>query len=46
MSGVLTKDLNQAAARPLLSGHISYKLLNEYPNFRFHNVDDYLKTKV
>ncbi len=46
MSGVLTKDLNQAAARPLLSGHISYKLLNEYPDFRFHNVDDYLKTKM
>lgn len=45
ISGVLTKDLNQRAARPLLSGHISAKFLNEYPDFQYHNVDDYLRTK-
>lgn len=45
ISGVLTKDLNQRAARPLLSGHISAKFLNEYSDFQYHNVDDYLRTK-
>ncbi|MFY0643129.1 MAG: SDR family oxidoreductase [Bacteroidia bacterium] len=46
VGGVLTKDLGQKAARPLLSGHISSKFLNEYPDFQFHNVDDYLRTKL
>lgn len=46
ITGVLTKELNQAAARPLLSGHIAAKFLEEYPYFTFHNVDDYLKLKL
>ena len=46
MSGVLTKDLGQKAARPLLSGHISAKFLSEYPDFDFHNVDHYLQQKL
>lgn len=43
---IITSELNQAAKRPLMSGHISKRLLNEYPHFQFNNVDDYLRTKV
>lgn len=45
VNGILTKELGQKAARPLIGGFVSAKLLNEYPDFQFHNVDDYLKTK-
>ncbi len=40
---VSTKELNQAADRPLTGGLLSTKFLSEYPDFKFHNVDDYLK---
>ncbi len=43
---MLTKDLNQAAARPLTAGLLTEKFSKEYPTFLFSNVDDYLKTKI
>ena len=41
-----TKELNQAAPRPLIGGFVKTKFSNEYPEFLFSNVDDYLKTKT
>ena len=41
--GELTENLGQNAARPLMSGLISAKFLEEYPDFKFHNVDDYMR---
>jgi dTDP-4-dehydrorhamnose reductase len=43
---VLTKDLGQAADRPLMGGLISERFLKEYPTFQFSNLDDYLKAKL
>ena len=43
--GEWTKNLGQAAARPLMSGHISSKFLSEYPTYKFSNVDDYMRSK-
>lgn len=40
-----TKELQQAASRPLLGGLIPYRFLHEYPDFEFSNVDHYLMTK-
>lgn len=45
VGGVLTKDLNQKAARPLNGGFVTAKFLNEYPDFEFHNVDYFLQSK-
>ena len=39
---MLTKDMNQPADRPLQGGLKAEKFLNEYPNFQFSNVDDYV----
>jgi len=39
---VFTKNLNQPAKRPLLGGLISKKFMDEYPNFKFSNVDDFV----
>ncbi|MBD3637573.1 MAG: SDR family oxidoreductase [Crocinitomicaceae bacterium] len=44
--GKNTNELGQAAARPLMSGHISEKFLSEYPDYRFSNVDDYMRYKT
>ena len=38
-----TKELQQAAARPLLGGFISTKFHQLYPEFLFSTVDDYLQ---
>ena len=46
LSTSTTKDLNQAADRPLLGGLISKRLLTEYPDFEFSNVDDYLSSII
>lgn len=40
-----TKELQQAAPRPLLGGLIPYRFLKEYPDFQFSNVDNYLIAK-
>ena len=45
VEGAWTKDLGQAAARPLMSGHISAKFIREYPDYKFSNVDDYMRSK-
>lgn len=41
-----TAELKQPAARPLLGGFTKMKFSNEYPEFTFSNVDDYLRSKV
>ncbi|MBN8669790.1 MAG: SDR family oxidoreductase [Chitinophagales bacterium] len=41
-----TAELKQPAARPLLGGFTKMKFSNEYPEFMFSNVDDYLRSKV
>jgi len=43
LTPISTKELNQPAKRPLKGGLISAKFLKEYPDFRFSNVDEYLK---
>lgn len=43
---IFTKDLNQPAPRPLIGGLITKKFLDEYPNFHFTNVDDYIRKKL
>lgn len=43
---ITTAELNQAAPRPLVGGLISKKFMDEYPNFHFTNVDDYLRKKI
>lgn len=45
LNAVTTESLNAAAERPLMSGHISKRLLAEYPDFEFHNIDYYLNSK-
>ena len=40
---ISTKEMNQAADRPLLGGFSTEKFIKEYPGFYFSNVDDYLK---
>lgn len=42
---ISTAELKQPAARPLLGGFVKMKFSNEYPEFIFSNVDDYLKGK-
>lgn len=46
IKGVLTQELGQAAARPLSGGLLATKFLAEFPDFRFSNVDDYLRNKT
>ncbi len=41
-----TSDLKQKAPRPLWGGLLSSKFLSEFPDFKFSNLDDYLKTKI
>lgn len=41
-----TKELQQAAARPLLGGFISTKFHQLYPEFLFSTVDDYLQKQI
>ncbi len=43
---IFTKEMNQPAPRPLIGGLITRKFLDEYPNFHFTNVDDYLRKKL
>jgi len=45
VQGELTKNLKQAAARPLMSGHIAAKFLSEYPDYQFSNIDDFMQMK-
>lgn len=40
-----TKVLNQKAERPLNGGLLSAKLLSRFPDFKFSNVDDYVRNK-
>ena len=40
---VSTADMHQPAARPLLGGFLKVKFSNEYPAFRFGNIDSYMK---
>ncbi len=40
---ISTAELNQPAARPLIGGFVKMKFSNEYPDFLFSNVDDYLQ---
>ncbi len=40
---ISTAEMNQPAARPLIGGFVKMKFSNEYPEFMFSNVDDYLK---
>ena len=41
-----TEELKQPALRPLKGGFVRMKFSNEYPEFMFTNVDDYLKAKL
>lgn len=41
-----TKELNQPAQRPLIGGFVKKKFADEYPDFLFTNVDDYVKGKL
>lgn len=41
---VSTATLQQPAKRPLLGGLLSYKFLQHFPDFRFSNVDEYLRS--
>jgi dTDP-4-dehydrorhamnose reductase len=41
-----TEELKQAAPRPLRGGFVRMKFSNEYPDFIFSNVDDYLKENL
>jgi dTDP-4-dehydrorhamnose reductase len=43
---ISTSELKQPAKRPLIGGLVSKKFLDEYPNFNFCNVDDYLKSLI
>lgn len=43
---VSTETINPPAERPLQGGLKSEKLLREYPQFKFTNVDDYVKNKI
>jgi dTDP-4-dehydrorhamnose reductase len=43
---ILTKDLNQPAARPLMGGLQKAKFSAEFPEFRFSTVDEYVSGKV
>jgi dTDP-4-dehydrorhamnose reductase len=40
---ISTAELNPPAERPLNGGLLSAKFLKEYPNFKFTNVDDFMK---
>ena len=40
--GISTKELNQTAKRPLIGGLLSSKLIKEFPEFEFSNLDKYL----
>lgn len=46
LTPVKTLELNQIAKRPLKGGLLAVKFLQEFPNFRFSNVDDYLKNHL
>lgn len=46
LEAISTAELNQPAARPLLGGFITMKFKNQYPEFLFSNVDDYMRTKT
>jgi dTDP-4-dehydrorhamnose reductase len=41
---ISTSQLKQVAKRPLIGGLIAKKFLDEYPDFHFSSVDDYLKS--
>lgn len=43
IKSIITANLNQAAKRPLFGGLIASRFLNEYPDFKFSNIDDYLQ---
>jgi len=40
---IATSQLSQSATRPLLGGLKNFKFINEYPDFVFTNLDDYMK---
>jgi dTDP-4-dehydrorhamnose reductase len=42
----LTSTINQRAERPLFGGLISKKFSAEFPDFRFTNVDDYVRNHL
>ena len=41
-----TSELSQHAKRPLIGGFVKKKFSDEYPEFLFSNVDDYLKKSL
>lgn len=43
---IKTNNLNQSAKRPLMGGLMARKFLNEYPEFEFSNIDDYLRNNI
>jgi dTDP-4-dehydrorhamnose reductase len=43
---LLTKDMKQPAARPLLGGLLKTKFSALYPDFLFSNVDDFVKASL
>jgi dTDP-4-dehydrorhamnose reductase len=46
ITSLSTKELKQAAERPLKGGLKAVRFLKEYPDFRFSTVDEYLQTKL
>jgi dTDP-4-dehydrorhamnose reductase len=43
---ISTAELKQPASRPLLGGFVKMKFSNEYPDFIFSNVDDYMAKQM
>ncbi|WP_207495263.1 SDR family oxidoreductase [Aridibaculum aurantiacum] len=43
VSAVATNELNQPAARPLKGGLFAQRFLMEFPDFKFSNLDDFLR---
>jgi len=43
---ISTAALSQPAKRPLIGGFVKKKFSDEYPDFLFSNVDDYVKSKI
>ena len=41
-----TQEMKQKAQRPLNGGLITSKFLKEFPNYKFSNLDDYLKKRA
>lgn len=46
LNALSTLEINQKAQRPLFGGLIPFRFLEEYPDFLFSNLDDYLRAQM